>query len=251
MSEPELLVGDADGVRLMTMNRPAVRNAVNQALADRLGAALDELDRRDDLRVGVLCGAGGTFCAGMDLRAFGTDGVPLVPGRGFAGMAERSSVKPLVAAVEGYALAGGLEIALACDVIVAARTATFGLPEVRRGLVAAAGGLLRLPRRLPHHVAALHILTGEPFDAELAARFGLVSRLVDDGAAVDGALSVAAAIAANSPVAVRASKRVVDSSACWAPEEMFALQQPIVAEVVTSAGARDGAAAFVRERRDR
>jgi enoyl-CoA hydratase len=249
VSEPEVLVSDTDGVRLITLNRPRVRNAVNQALADGLGAALDELDRRDDLRVGVLCGAGGTFCAGMDLRAFGTEGVPLVPGRGFAGIAERSSEKPLVAAVEGYALAGGLEIALACDVIVAARTATFGLPEVRRGLVAAAGGLLRLPRRLPRHVAALYILTGRPFDAELADRFGLVSRLVDDGAAVHEALSVAAAIAANPPVAVRVAKRVADESAGWAPDEMFARQQPIVADVLESAAALDGAAAFLRRTR--
>jgi enoyl-CoA hydratase len=251
VSEPEVLVGDTDGIRLITLNRPQVRNAVNQALANQLGAALDELDRRDDLRVGVLCGAGGTFCTGMDLRAFGTEGVPLVRGRGFAGIAERSSVKPLVAAVEGYALAGGLEIALACDVIVAARTATFGLPEVRRGLVAAAGGLLRLPLRLPRHVAALHILTGSSFDAELAARFGLVSRLVDDGTAVAEALSVAAEIAANSPVAVRASKRVVDESAGWSREEMFVRQQPIVAEVLGSAEAEEGASAFLRERRSR
>jgi enoyl-CoA hydratase len=240
---------DADGVLVITINRPEARNAVNAEVARGIAAALDALDGRDDLNVGVITGAGGTFCAGMDLRAFGTDGVPLVPGRGFAGIAARSSAKPLVAAVEGYALAGGLEIALACDVIVAARTATFGLLEVRRGLVAAAGGLLRLPRALPRHVAALYILAGEPFDAQLADRFGLVSRLVDDGDAVREALSVAAAIAANSPVAVRVAKRVVDESAGWAPDEMFARQQPIVAEVLESTAALDGAAAFLRRSR--
>jgi enoyl-CoA hydratase/carnithine racemase len=245
---PELLVRDTDGVRLMTMNRPDVRNAVDRRLAGQLADALIGLDSRSDLLVGVLCGAGGTFSSGMDLRAFATDGVPAVPGRGFAGITEYSAAKPLVAAVEGHALAGGLEIALACDVIVAARTAVFGLPEVRWGLVAAAGGLLRLPARLPYHVALLHILTGEPFDAGCAARYGLVSRLVDEGRAVAEALRIATAIAANSPIAVRTSKRVVAEAAGWPTAELFDRQRRLTAAVFDSPDAREGAAAFTAKR---
>jgi len=158
----------AGGVLTITLNRPKARNAVNRALAEAVAAALERLDTDDDLRVGVITGAGGTFCSGMDLKAFAAGERPTVAGRGFAGIAQRAARKPLIAAVESYALAGGFEVALACDLIVAARDARFGIPEVKRGLVAAAGGLLRLPRRIPYHLAMELALTCEPVDAPRA-----------------------------------------------------------------------------------
>ena len=153
MSDAPVLTERRDGVLVITLNRPQARNAVNQALAHALAAALDELDEDDDLRVGVLTGAGGTFCAGMDLKAFLAGEVPVIEGRGLGGLTERPPRKPLVAAVEGWALAGGFEILLACDLAVAARTARFGVPEVKRALVAGAGAAVLLPKRIPRALA--------------------------------------------------------------------------------------------------
>ena len=155
-------------VLVVTIDRPEARNAVNLEVAEGIAAAIDQLDGDDALRAGILTGAGGTFCAGMDLKAFVAGERPYVGERGFAGLVQQPPRKPLIAAVEGWALAGGFEIALACDVIVAARDARFGIPEVKRGLVAAAGGLLRLPRRIPYHLAMELALTGEPIGAERA-----------------------------------------------------------------------------------
>jgi enoyl-CoA hydratase/carnithine racemase len=179
--DPAVLSEAADGVLTVTLNRPEARNAVNRQLAGAVAAALEGLDADDDLRVGVITGAGGTFCSGMDLKAFAAGERPTVAGRGFAGIAQRAARKPLIAAVEGYALAGGFEVALACDLIVAARDARFGIPEVKRGLVAAAGGLLRLPRRIPYHLAMELALTGEPVDAPRAKELGIVNRLAEPG----------------------------------------------------------------------
>jgi len=240
--------GDADGVLLITINRPEARNAVNAEVARGVAAAIDALDERDDLRVGVITGAGGTFCAGMDLKAFLTGGRPSIPGRGFAGLTEAPPAKPLIAAVEGYALAGGCEIALSCDLVVAADNAKFGLPEVKRGLVAAAGGLLRLPRRIPYQVAMELALTGEFLDAPRAHHFGLVNRLTSPGGALDGARELAAAVAANGPLAVRATKSVIASADSWPVEEFWSRQQVIVEPVFTSADAREGALAFAEKR---
>jgi enoyl-CoA hydratase len=243
-----LLVEDDGGLLILTMNRPEARNAVSLALATEMAEALEELDRRPDLRAAVLTGAGGTFCAGMDLKGFARGELPVVPGRGFAGLVRRPPRKPLVAAVEGYALGGGFEIVLACDLVVAARDATFGLPEVRRGLTAAAGGLFRLPRRIPHSLAMELVLTGRNWPATEAHAAGLVNRLVEPGAARDAAVELAATVVANAPLAVAAAKRVVVESADWPLSDAFERQEVYVDPVRGSRDAREGATAF-REKR--
>jgi enoyl-CoA hydratase len=197
----------------------------------------------------VITGAGGNFCAGMDLKALASTGErPIVPVRGGFGIVERPPITPLVAAVEGFAVGGGFEIALACDLIVAASTARFGLPEVKRGQAAAGGGLVRLPRRIPYHIAMEVLLTGEPLPAERAHHLGLVNRLVDPGHALDAAVELASAIAANGPVAVRVSKRVAVESQDWPADESFVRQQALVDTVRSSEDAREGALAFVERR---
>src|SRR3954466_5653540 len=219
MASEAVLTEAGDGVLLITLNRPDARNAVNAALAAGVAAALERLDAEDDLQVGILTGAGKGFSAGMDLKAFVAGESPHVEGRGFAGIAQRSSRKPLIAAIEGYALAGGLEVALSCDIIVAAGDARLGIPESKRGLIAAAGALIRLPRRIPYHVAMELALPGDPIGAERAYAVGLVNRLAEPGGAVDAALELAAAIARNGPLAVDASKRIVASAQDWTEEE--------------------------------
>ncbi|MBV9945051.1 MAG: crotonase/enoyl-CoA hydratase family protein [Solirubrobacterales bacterium] len=234
---------------VVTINRPDQRNAVNAAVAQGIAAALDELDGARELSVGVLTGAGKGFCAGMDLKAFVAGERPHVPGRGFAGIVERSADKPLVAAVEGFAVAGGLEVALACDMIVASRGARFGIPEVKRSLVAAGGALLRLPRALPRNVALELALTGEPIDAERAHALGLVNRLTEPRDALTAALALADTIAANGPLALAATKRVISEAPDWPDAEFFERQRPITDSVFTSEDAHEGATAFA-ERRD-
>ena len=240
---------EADGdVLVVTIERPEARNAVNLAVAEGIAAAMDALDGDDALRAGILTGAGGTFCAGMDLKAFVAGERPYVGDRGFAGIAQRPPRKPLIAAVEGWALAGGFEIALACDLIVASREARFGIPEVKRGLVAAAGALLRLPRRIPYHLAMELALTGEPIGAERAAQLGIVSRLTEPGEALAGAHELAALIARNGPLAIDASKRIVASAAEWGEAEGWERQGEIAGPVFTSEDAREGATAFAEKR---
>jgi enoyl-CoA hydratase/carnithine racemase len=248
MSDDPVLTERRDGVLLITLNRPQARNAVNSALAHGVAAALDELDGDDALKAGVLTGAGGSFCAGMDLKAFVAGESPQVEGRGFAGIAQRPPRKPLIAAIEGYALAGGLEVALSCDVIVAARDARLGIPEVKRGLIAAAGALIRLPRRVPYHVAMELALTGDPIAAERAHAVGLVNRLADPGEAVAVALEVASAIAANGPLAVDASKKIVSAAQDWTEEQAWREQAETVAAIMGSEDAREGATAFAEKR---
>jgi enoyl-CoA hydratase len=243
-----VLVESGDGVMVITINRPGAKNAVTAAVAQHIAAALDELDRRDDLVVGIITGAGGTFCAGMDLKGFLRGERPSLPGRGFAGLTEAPPAKPLLAAVEGYALAGGCEVALACDMVVAARGAKFGVPEAKRGLAAAAGGLLRLPERIPPNVAMELALTGDFLPAERAHALGLVNRLTDDGAALDGARELARAIAANGPLAVRASKRVITESPSWPVAERWERQREILDPIFTSQDAQEGARAFAEKR---
>lgn len=245
----EVLVDTSDGVMVITLNRPDARNAVTLAVSTRIAAALDELDARDDLAVGVITGAGHTFCAGMDLKAFLRGERPSIPGRGLAGITERPPTKPIIAAVEGYALAGGCEIMLACDMVTAGRGARFGIPEVKRGLVAAAGGLLRLPERIPRAVAMELALTGDFLDAPRAHQVGLVNRLVEDGDALAEALSLARGIAANGPLATRASKRIITDSPAWPSTERLARQREIVDPVFASEDAEEGARAFAEKRR--
>jgi enoyl-CoA hydratase len=251
MSDAAVLTEVRDGALLVTLNRPEQRNAVNRAVAEGIAAALDRLDADPSLRVGVLTGAGKGFCAGMDLKAFVAGERPSVEGRGFAGIVQRAAEKPLIAAVEGFAVAGGFEIALACDLIVAARGARFGIPEVKRGLVAAGGALLRLPQRIPYHLAMELALTGELVDAERMASAGLVNRLVEPGTAVDAACELAHAVAANGPLALAASKRILVEAPSWPPGEEWTRQGQISDPVRASEDAREGALAFAEKRAPR
>ena len=241
-------VHQIEGVQVISINRPQVRNAINRAVSEAVAAAVDELDERTDLTLGIITGTGGNFCTGMDLKAFLAGELVALPGRGLAGFIQRPPRKPMIAAVEGWAVAGGFEIALACDLIVAARDARFGLPEVRRGLVAAAGGLLRLPRRIPPAIAKQLALTGEPLTAADASRLGLVNELTEPGQALDGALDLARRITPNGPLAVRTTKQILDQALDWTVAEGFSRQEPMVAQILASADAREGAAAFAEKR---
>jgi enoyl-CoA hydratase len=248
-AEEPVLTERRENVLLITLNRPEVRNAVNAALAEGLAHALDELDGDEGLSVGVLTGAGGFFCAGMDLGAFVKGESPWYGDRGFAGIAQRSSRKPLIAAIEGFAVAGGLEIALACDLIVAAKGAKLGIPEAKRSLVAAGGALLRMPRRMPYHVVMELALTGDTMPAERFHEFGLVNTLAEPGGAVDGALELAGRLAKNGPLALIASKQILQEQFDWSSAEMWEKQGAISGPVFGSEDSREGAAAF-KEKRD-
>jgi enoyl-CoA hydratase len=236
------------GVLLITLNRPEARNAVNLELAEGIASALERLDAEAHLQVGILTGGGGVFSSGMDLKAFVTGERPWVGDRGFAGITQRAARKPLIAAVEGYALAGGFEIALSCDLIVAANDARFGIPEVKRSLVAAAGALIRLPKRIPYHLAMELALTGEPISAARAYDLGIVNRLAEPGQAVGQARDLAKQIATNGPLAVMASKQIVQSAPDWTEEEAWAKQGEIAGPVFVSHDAQEGAKAFAEKR---
>ncbi len=248
MADDAVLTEERDGVLVVTLNRPEARNAVNGAVADGVAAALDRLDAEEALRVGVITGAGGTFCSGMDLKAFLGGEVPILEGRGLAGFTEAPPRKPLVAAVEGYALAGGFELLLACDLVVAAADATLGVPEVKRGLVAAAGAAILLPERIGMARAMELLLTGEPISPDRALEWGLVNRVVEPGRALDTALELAAAVAANGPLAVAVSKQIARCARDWSSEEMWQRQTDLVLPVLTSRDAQEGAAAFAEKR---
>ncbi len=244
-----VLTEQRENVLLITLNRPQVRNAVNAALAEGVAGALEELDGDDGLSVGVLTGTGGFFCAGMDLGAFVRGESPWFGDRGFAGIAQRASRKPLIAAIEGFAVAGGLEIALACDLIVAAKGAKLGIPEATRSLVAAGGALLRLPRRMPYHVVMELALTGDTMPAERFHEFGVVNALAEPGSAVEVALELAARLAKNGPLALAASKRILQEQFDWSSAEMWEKQGAISGPVFVSEDAKEGANAF-KEKRD-
>jgi enoyl-CoA hydratase len=249
VSTDEAVISERRGsVLLITLNRPEVRNAVNAALAAGVAGALEELDADEGLSVGVLTGAGGFFSAGMDLGAFVKGESAWFGDRGFAGITQRSARKPLIAAIEGFALAGGMEIALACDLIVAARGARMGIPEVKRSLVAAGGALLRMPRRMPYHVVMELALTGDPLPAERFHDFGLVNRLVEPGAAVEEALELAASLAKNGPLALMATKQILQDQFDWSSEDMWDMQGAISGPVFASEDAREGSAAFKEKR---
>jgi enoyl-CoA hydratase len=244
-----LKIGQRENVLLITINRPEVRNAVNGAVAEGIAGALDTLDAEDGLSVGVLTGAGGFFCAGMDLGAFVKGESPWFGDRGFAGIAQRASRKPLIAAIEGFAVAGGMEIALACDLIVAAKGAKMGIPEAKRSLVAAGGALLRLPQRMPYHVVMELALTGDLLPAERFHEYGVVNRLVEPGSAVDVALELAERLAKSGPLALVASKRILQEQYDWSTAEMWEKQGAISGPVFASEDAKEGASAF-KEKRD-
>ena len=241
----EVRLDERDGILLVTLNRPAVRNAIDEALSRGYAEALAQLDRRDDLAAAVVTGAGGSFCAGMDLRAF-ADAAASAPA--LARVVRATTAKPLIAAVEGFAVGGGLELALTCDLIVAARDARLGLPEVRHSLVPAGGGLVRLPERLPAGVALELALTGDLLDAPRLHALGLVNRLAEPGGALEAALAMAARIAANGPLAVAGSRRIVREALASSGAPAWALQDAVVGEVNGSADAREGVRAFAEKR---
>jgi enoyl-CoA hydratase len=224
MADDPVLTQRRDSVLLITLNRPEARNAINTAMAEGVAAALDELD---------------ADVAGER---------PWVGDRGFAGIAQRASRKPLVAAVEGFAVAGGFEIALACDLLVAARNAKLGVPEVRRSLVAAGGALLRMPQRMPYALAMELALTGDPIEASRGHELGVVNRLTEPGQAVAVGLELAERIAANGPLALAATKEVLQAQRDWSQEEFWERQRAIVEPVFASQDAQEGAAAFAEKR---
>ena len=244
----ELLVDVSDGVMVMTMNRPQAKNAMNKNMAELITAAIDKFDADSDIRVAVLTGDGGTFCSGMDLKGFLAGETPSVKGRGFGGITERSPSKPLIAAVEGYALAGGFELVLACDLAVAGEGAKFGVPEVKRSLVAAAGGVFRLPQQMPSRIAMELVLTGDHYSAQRMYDCGLINEVVADGNALDAAKKLAARIAANGPLATAASKKIMTEYKTWPPDEIWQRQAEITQAVFTSEDAREGATAFAEKR---
>ena len=244
----EVLVDYEEGLMITTINRPEARNAVNRAVSLGVCAAIDELDARDDLRVGILTGAGGIFCAGMDLKAFLKGEVIRLEGRGLLGIQMTPPRKPLIAAVEGYALAGGFEAMLTCDLAVAARDAQFGIPEVKRGLAAGGGGLLRLPRLIPPRIAMELALTGDMISAERAAALGLLNAITEPGGALTEARRLAGRIIANAPLSVAASKRVLVEQQDWSLADRFSRQQAITGPVIASQDAREGASAFAEKR---
>jgi len=239
----------AETVLTMTINRPGQKNAVDHAVAVELGGALDILDGDPDLSVGILTGAGGSFCAGMDLKAFARGELPVLPDRGFGGLTRAVVRKPLIAAVEGWAVGGGFELALACDLIVAADDAEFGFPEVTRGLVSSEGGLIRLPHRLPYHIAMGMLLTGKPLQATVAKQYGLVNELTASGAALTAAQALASRVAANAPLALAAVKAVIRAAQGLDDAAAFRRQDELIAGVTRSEDAHEGAQAFAEKRR--
>ena len=250
-SDTCVLVSREGAVLVITINRPEVRNAINRATSEAIAHALDLLDSDPTLAIGILTGKGNHFCAGMDLKAFLAGVRVELEGRGLAGIVERPPSKPLIAAVEGYALAGGCEIALACDLIVAAENAQFGIPEVRRGLIAGSGGLLRLPQRIPRQIALEYALTGKAMSAADARHWGLVNRLTQPNGALDGARALAAEISANGPFAVSITKRIMTESPTWPPAEYWVRQRDMLEQVIATNDAREGALAFSEKRAPR
>ncbi|MBU2032283.1 MAG: crotonase/enoyl-CoA hydratase family protein [Alphaproteobacteria bacterium] len=244
----EVLTQVEDGILIVTINRPEAKNAMNKAAAEGIAAAMDRLDADDDLRVAILTGAGGTFCSGMDLKGFLRGESPSIEGRGFGGITQQGPSKPLIAAVEGYALAGGMELMISCDLVVANKDAKFGIPEAKRGLAAAAGGLMKLPDLIPPKIAMELALTGDFIDATRAYELGLVNRVVE-GSALDAAKELAAKINENGPLAVRVSKQIVDQSRGWSLEERWDEQAKLLPKVFMSEDAREGAAAFAEKRK--
>jgi len=244
----EVLVEHRGAVQVIIINRPEARNALNGAVAAGIRDAVDELDGLDELRAGVLTGAGGTFSSGMDLKAFLGGEVPSFPGRGLCGITQTPPRKPLVGAAEGWALAGGFELLLACDLVVAGASARFGVPEVKRSLVAGAGGALLLAKRVPRALALELLLTGDPIDAARAAEIGLVNRVVPEGGALEAAVELAERIAANGPLAVMATKQIALSGGDWPPEQCWDQAAALTAAVFASQDAREGARAFAEKR---
>ena len=244
----KVLVEREGAILTVTINRPERRNAIDHETSLALADAFDLLDRDEALSLAILTGAGAHFCAGMDLKAFVAGERVELPGRGLAGLTQAPPRKPLIAAVEGYALAGGFEIALACDLIVASETAQFGLPEAKRGLIAGSGGLVRLPERMPRQIAMECALTGRMIPAAEAERWGLINRICTPGASLETARMLASEIAQNAPISLIASKDIVANAGRWPEEELWPQQNEILERVIASQDAREGASAFAEKR---
>ena len=240
-------------VAVVTINRPDARNAINGDVANGMEAALDELEADSEIQAVIITGAGPTFCAGADLKLVAAGrGAEMATKRGnFAGIVTRTFPKPLIAAVNGPALAGGFEIVLSCDLVVAAEHAIFGLPEARRGLFAAAGGLIRLPKRVPRALATELAITGDPIDAPRALQLGLVNRVVPAAEVIDAALALAARIAENGPLAVRNSLTMVREAGDLTEEQAWPRNIELALEVFASKDSIEGATAFAEKRQPR
>jgi crotonobetainyl-CoA hydratase len=255
--QPAVLSELHDHVLLATINRPAALNAINRDVSRELGRALERADADREIRAVVITGAGGrAFCAGADLKAIGR-GEPLndpeLAQWGFAGVVQHVISKPVIAAVNGLALGGGTEIALAADLVVAAESASFGLPEVKRGLMAAGGGVIRLPAHLPRKLALEMILTGDSVSAADAARWGLVNHVVPGDQVVTAALELARRISRNAPLGVQASKRIANAfqSGPAAEAELWRVNYAELESLKRSADAQEGPAAFAEKREPR
>lgn len=244
----EVVVERHDGVLVVHLNRPRQRNAVNRAMSLQLADAMDLLDGDSSLLVGVISGRGDHFCAGMDLKGFGSGESIEVTGRGIGGITRSGPKKPLIAAVEGYAIAGGFEIVLGCDLVVAAESARFAFPEVVRGLIAGSGGIIRLARRIPPAIASELIYSGRMLSAEEASRWGLINRLVADGDSLRDALALADEIARCAPLALLSSKQIVRAASELSEPAAWRLQDELLSHVLKSSDAREGAAAFSEKR---
>lgn len=250
MNGTDLILKERHGehVIILTVNRFSRRNSFDRATAVALEAALDDLEADPTVYVGVITGAGGVFSAGQDLLAAREGELAIAPNRGGFGIMAKPPAKPLIAAIEGYALAGGLELALSCDLIVASSVAAMGLPEATWSLVAAGAGLFRLPQRMPYHVAMELALTGASRPATDFHRWGLVNRLADPGEALAGALQLADEVLRCGPLAVAASAQIVRRAYDWTEEEAWAKQQPLVDVVAASHDVAEGLAAFAEKR---
>jgi enoyl-CoA hydratase len=247
----EVLRERRGNVEILTINRPEARNAVNGAVSKAMSAAMDELTDDDSCWVVVITGSGDkAFSAGMDLKAFASgEGGDIIGAKGgFGGLTKRDFPKPIIAAVNGSALAGGFEIMLSCDLVVAAEHATFGIPEAKRGLIAGAGGLIRMPKRLPMAIALELAMTGDPIDAERAYALGLVNTVVPSDQLMTEAVELAERIAANAPLAVRYSKSVMTRAAEVSESEGWSINDEAVGVVFTSADAMEGPIAFAEKR---
>jgi enoyl-CoA hydratase len=237
-------------VAVLTINRPEARNAVNGDVARTMEEGLDRLEEDEDIWVGIVAGAGPVFSAGADLKAIASgQAADLQTKRGgFGGIAARQRTKPLIAAVDGPALAGGTEIVLSCDLVVASTNARFGIPEVKRSLVAAAGGLFRLPRALPRNIAMELALTGDPIDAERAHHFGLVNELVEPGKALEAALALAERVTVNAPIAVRESRRVLLDGMLADDDTAWKVTFDAMAKAMATEDFAEGPRAFIEKR---
>src|SRR3954452_10826710 len=235
---------------VLTINRPEARNAVNGAVASGIEDGIDKLEADDDLWVGILTGVPPVFCAGADLKEInsGNAGGLMTKRGGFGGIVRRERTKPIIAAVDGPALAGGTEIVLACDLVVASTTARFGIPEVKRSLVAGAGGLFRLPRALPRNIAMELALTGDPIDAQRAYELGLVNRICEPAALIDTAIALADQITANAPLAVKASRDIVLRGMLASDEDAWRITNEAFAAVAASEDFAEGPRAFIEKR---